>query len=153
MFWKSKKHKRSTKDAINIIKNMYGDIYIFNNFEYKNSTEKFKLICKKHNYEISTNFHRLISSFKDRKCCPCEWQSAPNLYIKNLLDKNNIENIPEYIFEDCKYINYLKFDFYLPKYNCVIEYQGPFHFKDIYGDLKLQQHRDETKRNFCKKTI
>lgn len=142
--------ERTTEEAIKIIKNIYGDIYDFKEFKYINATTKSKLICKKHNKEIKVSFHTLTSSYKDRKCCSCEWQSSANLYIKKLLDEKDIENIPEYIFKDCKNIEPLKFDFYLPKYNCVVEFQGVFHFKDIYGDLKLQQKRDEIKRKYCK---
>ena len=42
------------------------------------------------------------------------------------------------MFNDCKRKNKLRFDFYLPKYNVLIEYDGMQHFKPIifFGGIK-----------------
>lgn len=46
---------------------------------------------------------------------------------------------------------YLRFDFFLPDYNLVIEYDGEQHFKDIphWSSLKSLQRRDQIKNQFC----
>ena len=50
-------------------------------------------------------------------------------------------------FDDCKNIHKLRFDFYLPKYNCVIETHGEQHYKDSTDFFKVsldeQQKRDK----------
>ena len=49
----------------------------------------------------------------------------------------------------------LKFDFYLPDYNCCIEYDGKQHFEPIdyfggkNGFIKTQE-RDDIKNQYCK---
>lgn len=47
----------------------------------------------------------------------------------------------------------LYFDFYIPRYNLVIEYDGIQHFKNVYGDKQLanQKERDKAKWVYCKK--
>jgi len=55
---------------------------------------------------------------------------------KRIIDYLNSENIKfskEHIFKDCinERSNYLRFDFYLPELNLVIEYQGQHHFRPV----------------------
>ncbi len=48
----------------------------------------------------------------------------------------------------------LRFDFYLPNYNCCIEYDGEQHFRecDLCRDsLSDRQYRDNLKNDFCKR--
>ena len=57
-------------------------------------------------------------------------------------------------FSDCKNINVLKFDFYLPKYNLCIEYNGIQHYQaiDYFGGeerFKQQQKLDTIKQQWC----
>lgn len=141
--------QRTTEEAINDMKNIYGELYDFSKFEYVNSTTKSLIKCNKHNEWFKENYHSMTTNI-NRKCCCKEWQSKPNLKIKEILDKHNIVNIPEYTINDCKYINKLKFDFFLPDYNTVIEYQGEWHYFDFKNNLTIQQKRDKTKREYCK---
>lgn len=89
--------------------------------------------------------------------CGC-LSSYYNMYIKKFLDKNGIKNQPEYpvIIDGIRY----KYDFYLPEYNLMIEYDGNIHYeparyhgKDSEQDLldfKKRQQRDEIKNKYCK---
>lgn len=75
--------------------------------------------------------------------------------VKLFLDKNNISYEMEKKFETCKNKKELPFDFYLPKYNLCIEYDGELHYKSssIYGgDKTLYKIRknDDIKTNWCK---
>lgn len=84
-----------------------------------------------------------------------------NAYISELLDKKKIEYKAEYLvfIDDHHY----RFDFYLPKYNLCIEYDGQQHFEPRFfigkykskeiGEKKLQelQQRDIIKNEYCKK--
>lgn len=66
-------------------------------------------------------------------------------------------------FSECRNKKPLPFDFYLPEFNCCIEYQGKQHFEpsNIRGkiDNKLSQieaymnaiFNDQIKENFCNK--
>jgi hypothetical protein len=76
--------------------------------------------------------------------------------ISKYLEGNNIEYIREHYYENCKNINYLRFDFYLPKLNILIEYDGIQHFKVIeqWGGeegLKKRQINDQIKNDYCEK--
>ena len=87
-----------------------------------------------------------------------------NYYIKiendNTRDgRNNIIFDTQYWFNDC--INpqtncKLLFDFYLPSYQCLIEYDGEQHFKytnqgwNNKDHFEQVQYRDEIKNQYCK---
>ena len=74
--------------------------------------------------------------------------------IEKVIRDLSIPFYKQYSFKDCKNINKLKFDFYIPKYNCCIEYDGEQHFKPItfFGGEKQfnkQQQRDKVKNQYC----
>jgi very-short-patch-repair endonuclease len=76
--------------------------------------------------------------------------------IKKLLNDNNINYSNEYSYEDCKYINNLKFDFYLPDLNLLIEYDGRQHSapNDYFGGIEsyeLTKKRDCIKDTYALK--
>jgi hypothetical protein len=85
--------------------------------------------------------------------CPKCRGSKGEKAIAFLLQENNIIFIPEY---KVKINNHnLRFDFYLPKYNIFIEFQGEQHFKakNYFGGiagLQRQQQYDNYKREWCK---
>lgn len=78
--------------------------------------------------------------------------------IKNILKELNIFFVTQYAFENC--INpssgaKLKFDFYLPDLNLLIEYDGAQHYivsgkwNDTAEELQERQKRDRIKDKFC----
>lgn len=88
--------------------------------------------------------------------CQCTRISHGEHYIRNYLDTNNIRYIPEKRFKKCKDKHTLPFDFYLPEYNTLIEYQGRQHFEycEIFyktqKDLKDRKHKDYLKAKYAK---
>lgn len=73
--------------------------------------------------------------------------------IATILTNNNI------LFEKEKYFTSyhdMRFDFYLPEYNCCIEYDGSQHFNDAHGNwnnenmLKENKKKDKKKNQWCK---
>jgi hypothetical protein len=88
-------------------------------------------------------------------------ESKGEKFIRNILTDNNIQYIPQKQFDDCQTISSkgrctkLRFDFYLPEYNTVVEYDGIQHHEpvEVFGGLKnleLIQHRDEIKNQYCR---
>lgn len=77
--------------------------------------------------------------------------------IKQILNEHEVCYETEKSFEDC--VNpetgaKLRFDFYLPDYNCCIEYDGEQHFRKTFyshDNLQGRQQRDLIKTNYCKK--
>lgn len=87
--------------------------------------------------------------------CPVCSESKGERKVRLWLEKNNIKYIYQYKYEDCKDINILPFDFYLPTYNILIEYDGEQHFRPIeyFGGqekFELQQKHDKIKNEYCK---
>lgn len=84
------------------------------------------------------------------------------LLIENLLIKNKIKFNKQYTFLDCTNkgqgtsCKKLPFDFYLPKYNCCVEYDGIQHFmvNKFFGGEEgffRRQQLDKIKTEYCEK--
>lgn len=101
-------------------------------------------------YKTSKTNERLDNKIK--KCA-----SLGEYQIFEILTKNNIIFEVQKSFNDCinpKTGYKLKFDFYLPYYNCCIEYDGKQHFDAIeyFGGeqgLKNIVFRDNIKNQYC----
>jgi hypothetical protein len=90
----------------------------------------------------------------NRGCPNCD-MSQGEMRVKKFLSSKNINYIPEFTFDNCKYKRILPFDFYLVDYNFCIEYQGEQHFHplEFFGGEKvfnLQQIKDKIKLDYCK---
>jgi len=127
--------------------------YIFLEFvdNYKNNKSKFKLKCK-NNHVWETNYSNFINHPDDRGCPYCMESKGENI-INKYLKSYNINYIRQHKFEDCKYKRKLPFDFYLPDYNCCIEFDGIQHYEPVkrFGvdNLLLIQKKDKIKNEYC----
>ncbi len=92
--------------------------------------------------------------------CPSCFFSKGERAISIYLDSIKIEYFSQYKFDDCKKQRRLSFDFYIPSYNCCIEFNGRQHYEPIsFGSSKgavsinkifdYQLERDNIKRNYC----
>jgi hypothetical protein len=123
--------------------------YDYSLVEYKNIRTKIKIICNKHGEFIQNPQTHL-----EGHGCPSCKNSRNENTIEKFLVFNNIEFIKEKTFEECKFKGKLRFDFYLPKQNICIEYDGKQHHESIeyYGGaekLKVTKLRDDIKNKFC----
>lgn len=89
------------------------------------------------------------------KSCGCLVSSGEKL-IGQILQESHIVFKTQKTFESLvsKNNSKLRFDFYLPNYNCCIEYDGEQHFKPIeyFGGQKAfekRQYHDAIKNKFC----
>jgi very-short-patch-repair endonuclease len=85
------------------------------------------------------------------KCIEKEKDSKAVKKIKDFFNRNNIKFKTERKFSDCRYKRQLRFDFYLPNYNLLLEYDGRQHFKAWYNDderLKDTRNRDIIKNKW-----
>ena len=141
---------KTNNEFIKESKEVHRNKYDYSLTEYKGNRKKIKIICTEHGVFEQTP-HNHLSGFGCFKCC----QSKGEKEIRKLLERNNIKYITQKTFKECKNINKLKFDFYLPKYDTCIEYDGKQHFEPIkyFGgenSLKLQKIRDQIKNEYCK---
>ena len=131
-------------------KEIHGDKYDYSLVYYINTTTKVKIICKHHGiFEQKPKHH--IYGCGCQKCLESNGEKEIIKYLNN----NKIDYIKQKSFDNCRNIKELPFDFYLPFYNCCIEFDGEQHYKPInyFGGEKsfiLRQKRDNIKTNYCK---
>jgi hypothetical protein len=89
-----------------------------------------------------------------KSSCPFCDQSKGEKKISEYFTRKNISFSPEFLFENCRDVRRLPFDFYLTKYNVCIEYSGQQHFYsiDYFGGEKcfeITQRHDKIKKEYC----
>ena len=146
----SNKKKKTTNRFILESKKIHGDKYDYSLVEYKNLLSNVSIICNIHG-----EFTQRAKKHLYGQGCPICNLSKGETKIKILLDNNDIKYIRQHKFNECKYKKPLQFDFYLPEYNCCLEYDGIQHTKPIdffggiesFNDLTI---KDNIKNNYCK---
>ena len=145
--------KLSFKDFNERMKILYKDKYICLEKDYQCYSKPVRIYCKKCN----TFFIKRVSKFLKGQGCPyCSKRvSKGEETIMSWLKQNRIYFNYQKTFSGCKDKQLLRFDFYIPKYNVCIEYQGRQHFEIVEKFDKdecfiQRQKRDELKRMFCK---
>ena len=117
--------------------------------EYINNSERVLCECEKCGHQWSPKATLLLQG----KGCPKCKYSKGERQIESFLIDNNINFIAQYTFDDCKDINRLPFDFYIPDYNMLIEYDGKQHYQEIKGwegsNLEFTQKHDLIKTEYC----
>ena len=95
----------------------------------------------------------------ESKSCGCEKSSYGEQKIEQILQENKIKYEKEKTFSTCTFPDtqrLARFDFYLPDYNILIEYDGIQHFimgNGIYNNpekFKITQQHDQFKNQWCK---
>ena len=100
------------------------DGYSLLSTEYNGIYENIEIMCDKgHIYTTTFNNYKNYG-FR----CPICKGSLGERKIEKYLTENNIKYIYQYKIEDCKDKKALPFDFYLPDYNLIIEYDGEQHY-------------------------
>lgn len=122
------------------------------------NTKNLQVVCPKCNEVFVTSFAAFRKG-RGQVCPSCSSaMSKGERRVKQYLEDNKIEYIQEYSFSDCRNKNPLPFDFYLPKYNCCIEYDGEGHYMCIpfsSDKEKAKMHfqeglkRDSIKNDYC----
>lgn len=140
----SGKYKMTTLEYVKKAEKIYKDAYDFCLTVYINRDTNVNVICKKHG--LFTKNARLFISGSG---CPKCGGSSGEKIISSILDKHHIKYIREYKLEQFRY------DFYIPKLNIIIEYDGRQHFDaleyfgGLEGLIKIKK-RDQEKNNLCR---
>lgn len=123
--------------------------YDYSLVNYENCMTKVDIICNKHGI------------FKQKPNCHLNGEGCPNCKlskgeksVKKLLNDIGVKYIQQHVFDSCKNIKPLPFDFYLPEHNICIEYDGVQHFKPYGWDETGERFRqtiknDEIKNQYC----
>lgn len=123
--------------------------------EYQNANTPLMYICKYHQ-EIGVQYMALSNAYKQH--CPyCNIIKGEDSIVSYLI-KNNIQYTIHKSYDDLRGVKggKLSYDFYLPFFNLLIEYQGEQHERpvDIFGgeeQFKIQQEHDKRKREYARK--
>ena len=149
----SQKNKRKMS-LIEFIKKsnvIHSNKYEYNLVYFENQKDNIQIICKKHGI-----FEQNVSNHLTGSGCPDCNNSKGENKVKEILLKHNISFIQQKTFKDLKDISLLKCDFYLPKFKCIIEFNGRQHYEIVpkfggeKGFLEIKK-RDELKKQYCLK--
>jgi hypothetical protein len=129
---------------------VHNNLYSYEKAIYNTNRQHLIITCKIHGDFKCTPINHL----NNRGCSKCK-RSKGELKVSNWLTENNIRFEEQKKFSGCKNKKELPFDFYLPDYNLLIEYQGEQHFtnRSKYSrfkvNLELRHKLDEIKRNYA----
>jgi very-short-patch-repair endonuclease len=145
----SNKLSLSTEEFIEKAKMVHDDKYGYDKVVYKNNNTKVVINCPTHGDFTQTPYKHL----KCQGCRSCNTSKGEKT-ISDYLKNKNIFFITEHSFDDCIFVNKLRFDFYLPHHNICIEYDGIQHFEPHFSDYNgddfiLTKKRDNIKNEYC----
>lgn len=141
----------NTESFVKLSSKVHHGKYDYSKTEYTHQKIKVIVICPDHGeFLVTPTNHYALK----RGCPHCKTSHGENK-IKFLLEQQSIDFIQQKTFKDCRDSGMLKFDFYLPKYNACIEYDGIQHFKPVeqfggqeyFEDIQI---KDGIKNEFCK---
>ena len=144
----------TTEQFISKSKKTHGDTYDYSLVEYKACRIPVTIICKIHG-----PFKQVpVDHYKSGAGCPkCAKESNGEKRIRKWLEDKDISFITQKRFDGLKDNRKLSYDFYLPKYNMLIEYNGIQHYEFVpyfhktLHDFHKQLHHDWLKRKYANK--
>lgn len=141
--------KLTKKEVVKRLKKVNPDIELISDIITTRDKAKFK--CKK----CGKEWEALLNNILNRHTgCPNCKESKGERKVRLFLEDHKIYFISQYRFNNCKDKYTLPFDFYLPKYNLCIEYDGKMHyipsnFSNGEEKLKYTQTHDKIKTDYC----
>jgi len=140
--------KRSnTQKFIERAKAIHGDKYDYSKAVYVNNRVKVIIVCPIHG-----EFEQAPNNHIEGQGCPICNASKGELAIKDILNECGIKYVQQYIIPNL--VCFLRYDFYLPELNTLIEFHGIQHYKYIpffhrngEDDFLKQKNRDDIVRS------
>lgn len=123
------------------------------------SNKKFYFKCNLCD-SISTNKKTLSLVMRQKYSCEfcSDGISIPNKFMANILKQLNVDFITELSKSNFEWCGYYRYDFYLPKYNMIIEVNGLQHYESSgknssWNSLKQEQWNDLFKYKCAKNHV
>ena len=144
----NKNTKKTTEEFINQSKSIHGEnTYDYSLTKYVDKLTKVKIISNSEIFDILPRYHLKYGIIINK--------SRGETKIKKYLISNNIDYTQQHSFFECKSSKKLRFDFFLPKHNICIEYDGIQHHKPIeyfggVNSFNIQKEKDIIKNEYCK---
>lgn len=141
--------KPTTEEFIIASRAVHGDKYDYSRVVYVGNKFPVDIICRKHGV-----FSQRPNDHLFGKGCPFCKESHGEQLIAGFLTKNDVPFVREKKFKDCMNHKALPFDFFVPKLNTCIEFQGKQHYENVgmfdkEDSLEERQLRDQIKRDYC----
>lgn len=129
---------------------VHGEKYDYSKCKYINSKTPIEIVCPIH----GSFFKKPNNHLNGKEGCPMCFSSNGEKKIFSILVGNNIQFERQKMFNDCKYIKSLRFDFYIPEYNMCIEYNGQQHYIEVKSwggeeNYLLNVKKDKIKNDYC----
>lgn len=148
--------QKASQSALDLVGKRFGKLLVIKELYRKNNKVYWECQCDCGTKHVVRTTKSLQNS--NFASCGCE-HSVGEAAISHLLDKKHIRYYREVTISGC--INpetgySLRFDFYVPDYDCYIEYNGKQHYVCTNAGWNDKQHfedtilRDKIKYNFCK---
>lgn len=144
----------SPEEVSSIIASKNGNVLLNPEDYIKNDVRNLKIKCGLCGRIYVTNLTNYTYFHVDRCNVCARRESSGEKIIREILESKNVVFEQEKRFDGCKDKKQLPFDFYLPDNNTCIEFDGPHHYRAIYGDLehtKMTQYHDQIKNEYCGK--
>lgn len=133
---------------------VHGSKYCYDNVVSVNARDKIEIFCN----SCLTVFKQRKDAHLSGSGCPVCKESKGELRVAKYLSSNNISFFRQKTFDKLRGVKPLKYDFYLPDHNKLIEYDGEGHYKPIFGrtpeskqkNLEKCQKNDMIKNKFAK---
>jgi very-short-patch-repair endonuclease len=146
--------KRKTLiDFVNQSNIIHNHQYDYSKVQYKNNRVKVEIICKKHGNFMQTPKDHL----RGHGCSLCNISKGESMLSKKLTYLG-IKFKREFRFDSCVSLSGVKlpFDFYLPDYKILVEYDGRQHYEnvEVFGGLESHKNlikNDLIRNNWCEK--
>ena len=119
-----------------------------------NRTKNLRIICPECRKGFTTSYV-LFTQHGGQVCPECSKnaESIGEKKVRYYLETNNINYRQNYWFPDCRDINPLPFDFYLPDQNKIIEFDGRQHYGSttfFHHSQEMTPIHDKMKNEYCK---
>ncbi len=149
----SKKQRKTMEKFIEEMSVINPNIEILS--EYNGNSNNVECLCLDCGHKWKATPRNLLRKDGKATGCPKCKKSHGESIIEKWLIENNIYYIGQYKFEDLLGVGgrKLSYDFYLPKYNLLIEYQGEYHDHtasiQTEEDFETQKEHDKRKRDYA----
>lgn len=145
--------KRTTEIFNKELLDKFGERYT-NLSKYKSNISPINVRCNKCENTFKAYPVKILAGRECPFCCNRNNSKGRQL-IEDYLRKNNITFKAEYDEHECygqSGKSKLKFDFYIPEKNMIIEYDGEFHYINKYKNQRFEdQHKNDLiKDKYCK---
>ena len=149
----SKRNRKDQNLFIEQASEAHNNRYDYSLVEYKNAITPVTIVCPTHG-----EFQQKPCIHLDQRCgCQMCSSSRGELEVRKWLQQRGVSFIQQQMFDECFDKRRLKFDFFLPQYNTLIEYNGIQHYRNVplfkHSNDKFEDvvRRDQIKVEFTNK--